>query len=160
VHTLLGLLVLVVLAGLSVLVGAGGLGWQRVLGEIVAQLTGGKSPVSEREAAMIWQPRVSRVVLAGIVGAALARSGTAFQGVSRNPLANLYLLGAAARAGMAATSWSSSCRRPPAGWSGRSHWPRSPERSAGWASAGCSASRRGGTGTATLLLAGWRRRRS
>ena len=63
---MLGLLVLVVLAGLSVLVGAGGLGWQRVLGEIVAQLTGGKSPASERESAMIWQLRVSWGVLAGI----------------------------------------------------------------------------------------------
>src|SRR5690606_15956536 len=44
-----------------------------------------------------------RVMLAGAVGAALASSGAAFQGVFRNPLADPFLLGAAAGAGMAAT---------------------------------------------------------
>ena len=43
------------------------------------------------------------MVLAGLVGAALAVAGAAFQGVFRNPLADPYLLGAAAGAGMAAT---------------------------------------------------------
>jgi iron complex transport system permease protein len=43
------------------------------------------------------------VVLAGLVGAALAMAGAAFQGVFRNPLADPFLLGAAAGAGMAAT---------------------------------------------------------
>ncbi|WP_020671580.1 FecCD family ABC transporter permease [Amycolatopsis nigrescens] len=100
---LLGLLVLAVVLLLAVLVGAGELGWQRVLGEITAQLTGGRSPLSEREAAIVWQIRVPRVLLAGLVGAALAGSGAAFQGVFRNPLADPYLLGAAAGAGMAAT---------------------------------------------------------
>ena len=99
----LGLLVLVVVTVLAVLVGAGDLGWQRVLAEIVAQVSGGRSPLSEREAAVVWELRVPRVLLAGIVGAALASSGAAFQGVFRNPLADPYLLGAAAGAGMAAT---------------------------------------------------------
>ncbi|MEU6644183.1 iron ABC transporter permease [Saccharomonospora sp. NPDC046836] len=82
---------------------SGGLGWQRVLAEIVAQLTGGTSPLSEREAAIVWELRLPRVLLAGLVGAALAGAGAAFQGVFRNPLADPYLLGAAAGAGMAAT---------------------------------------------------------
>ncbi|WP_017974217.1 FecCD family ABC transporter permease [Actinopolyspora halophila] len=103
VHVLCGLAVLVALTLLSVLIGAADLGWQRVLAEIGAQLTGGRSPLSEREAAILWQLRVPRVVLAALVGAALAVSGAAFQGVFRNPLADPYLLGAAAGAGLGVT---------------------------------------------------------
>lgn len=100
---LVGLLVLFASIALGVLAGTADLGAQRVLGEIVAQLTGGVSPLSEREAAILWQLRVPRVVLAGLVGAALASAGAAFQGVFRNPLADPYLLGASAGAGMAVT---------------------------------------------------------
>jgi iron complex transport system permease protein len=96
-------LVLLVVAVGATLIGAAGLGWTRVARELLAQLTGGTSPLSEQEAAIIWQLRVPRVVLAGLVGAALAVAGAAFQGVFRNPLADPYLLGAAAGAGMAAT---------------------------------------------------------
>ncbi|WP_190822446.1 FecCD family ABC transporter permease [Saccharopolyspora pogona] len=102
-HLLVALVVLLASILLSVLLGAAELGWQRVLGEIVAQLTGGMSPLSEREAAILWQLRVPRVVLGVLVGAALAVSGAAFQGVFRNPLADPYLLGAASGAGLGAT---------------------------------------------------------
>jgi iron complex transport system permease protein len=71
---LLALVVLVAIMTLSILAGAGNLGWQRVLGEIGAQLTGGRSPLSQREAAIVWQLRAPRVLLAGLVGAALAGS--------------------------------------------------------------------------------------
>lgn len=87
----------------SILFGAAELGWQRVLGEIVAQLTGGMSPLSEQEAAILWLLRVPRVLLGALVGAALAVSGAAFQGVFRNPLSDPYLLGSAAGAGLAVT---------------------------------------------------------
>ncbi|EWM16669.1 ABC cobalamin/Fe3+-siderophore transporter permease component [Kutzneria sp. 744] len=59
--------------------------------------------MSEQESAILWQLRLPRVVLAGLVGAALACSGATFQGVFRNPLADPYLLGAAAGAGMVVT---------------------------------------------------------
>jgi iron complex transport system permease protein len=42
-------------------------------------------------------------VLGGLVGATLASAGAAYQGVFRNPLADPYLLGAAAGAGLGAT---------------------------------------------------------
>ncbi|HEY4017388.1 MAG TPA: iron ABC transporter permease [Pseudonocardiaceae bacterium] len=87
----------------SILLGAIDLGAGRVLGEILAELTGGRSPLSARESAILWELRVPRVVLGGLVGAALATSGAAYQGVFHNPLADPYLLGAAAGAGMAAT---------------------------------------------------------
>ncbi len=61
------------------------------------------SGLSEREAAIVWQLRVPRVVLGGLVGAMLALAGGAYQGVFRNPLADPYLLGVAAGAGLGAT---------------------------------------------------------
>ncbi|CAM04929.1 iron complex transport system permease protein [Saccharopolyspora erythraea NRRL 2338] len=103
-HLLLGIAALLLCVLLAVLTGAAELGWQRVLGELVAQVTGGVSPLSEREAAILWQLRVPRVVLGALVGAALAVSGAAFQGVFRNPLADPYLLGSAAGAGLAVTT--------------------------------------------------------
>jgi len=102
-HLLITLVALVAVAVGAVLLGAIDLGWQRVLAEVWAQLTGGVSPLSEQESAILWQLRMPRVVLAGLVGAALACSGATFQGVFRNPLADPYLLGAAAGAGMVVT---------------------------------------------------------
>lgn len=61
------------------------------------------SGLTEREAAIVWQIRMPRLVLAGLVGATLAGAGAAYQGVFRNPLADPYLLGVAAGAGLGAT---------------------------------------------------------
>lgn len=52
---------------------------------------------------IVWQIRLPRVVLGAIVGAMLAGGGAAYQGVFRNPLADPYLLGVAAGAGLGAT---------------------------------------------------------
>ncbi len=52
---------------------------------------------------IIWQLRFPRIVLAALVGAALAISGVTYQGLFRNPLAEPYLLGTAAGAGLGAT---------------------------------------------------------
>jgi iron complex transport system permease protein len=61
------------------------------------------SGLSDRQATILWQWRLPRVVLGGLVGGALAVSGAAYQGVFRNPLADPYLLGVAAGAGLGAT---------------------------------------------------------
>jgi len=53
--------------------------------------------------AIVWEIRLPRVVLAGLVGATLAYSGAVYQGVFRNPLAEPYLMGVASGAGLAAT---------------------------------------------------------
>jgi iron complex transport system permease protein len=55
------------------------------------------------EDAIIWQVRLPRVVLAGLVGATLGVSGAAYQAVFRNPLAEPYLMGVAAGASVGAT---------------------------------------------------------
>jgi iron complex transport system permease protein len=57
----------------------------------------------DQDAAILWQLRLPRVVLGALVGAMLALAGAAYQGVFRNPLADPYLLGAAAGAGLGAT---------------------------------------------------------
>jgi iron complex transport system permease protein len=60
--------------------------------------------VSQADANILWQIRLPRVVLGGLVGAMLAGGGAAYQGVFRNPLADPYLLGVAAGAGLGATA--------------------------------------------------------
>ncbi len=61
------------------------------------------SGVDERDWAIIWEIRMPRVVLAGLVGAMLSVAGASYQGAFRNPLVDPYLLGAAAGAGLGAT---------------------------------------------------------
>jgi len=72
----------------------------RALGPFGVDVPGG---LEGTQAAVLLQLRLPRVVLAVLVGAALAVSGAAYQGVFRNPLADPYLLGAAAGAGLGAT---------------------------------------------------------
>jgi iron complex transport system permease protein len=58
------------------------------------------SPVDQ---AIVWDVRLPRVVLAALVGAMLSAGGASYQGVLRNSLADPYLLGVAAGAGLGAT---------------------------------------------------------
>lgn len=51
---------------------------------------------------ILLEIRLPRVVLAGLVGAALAVAGAGYQGLFRNPLADPYLLGIAPGAGLGA----------------------------------------------------------
>ena len=64
---------------------------------------GVQSHLSAADSAIVWQLRAPRVVLAALVGGMLAVAGSAYQGVFRNPLADPYLLGVAAGAGLGAT---------------------------------------------------------
>ena len=98
-----GLLVVSVLAGL--VIGPAALPWRSVVVEAVnllpgVELAGG---LDERGRAILWQLRAPRVVLAVLVGGMLAVAGAGYQGVFRNPLADPYLLGVAAGAGLGAT---------------------------------------------------------
>ncbi|MBN2186544.1 MAG: iron chelate uptake ABC transporter family permease subunit [Dehalococcoidia bacterium] len=52
---------------------------------------------------IILDIRLPRILLAGLVGAALAIAGATYQGLFRNPLADPYLLGVASGAGLGAT---------------------------------------------------------
>lgn len=65
---------------------------------------------------IIWNVRMPRVALAGIVGAMLSLAGASYQGVFRNPLVDPYLLGVAAGAGLGATVVFAIERSTTAGW--------------------------------------------
>lgn len=66
-------------------------------------LLGIHAPLSATDSAIVWQIRAPRVVLGLLVGATLAGAGSGYQGTLRNPLADPYLLGVAAGAGLGAT---------------------------------------------------------
>ncbi len=69
---------------------------------ITALWNGITNNITSTSDTIIWQIRLPRVFLAALVGANLALSGVAFQGLFRNPLADPYLLGAASAAGFGA----------------------------------------------------------
>lgn len=71
--------------------------------DILKTLLGQSSNLNEQERLLLLEIRLPRVVLAVLVGSALAASGAVYQTVFRNPLADPYLLGAAAGAGLGAT---------------------------------------------------------
>jgi iron complex transport system permease protein len=52
---------------------------------------------------IVWELRLARALLAALVGAGLAGSGTAFQGLFRNPLADPFVIGASSGAALGAT---------------------------------------------------------
>ena len=108
-------------------------------------LRGGLTPLDE---AVLWELRAPRVALGALVGGTLAVAGGAYQAVFRNPLADPYLLGAAAGAGLGATAaivYAGSVPLPIAAFAGATA-----------AVAGAYALGRsvGGRDTATLILAG------
>ena len=73
------------------------------LGEVVRELLWFDADLSDTQRTVLWQIRLPRVVLGLLVGSILALSGASYQGVFRNPLADPYLLGAAAGAGLGVT---------------------------------------------------------
>ena len=71
--------------------------------KILRTLFGLSGGLQDEERILFLQLRLPRVMLAALVGAALATSGAVYQTVFRNPLADPYLLGAASGAGLGAT---------------------------------------------------------
>ena len=88
---------------LGVSIGAVNIAPLTVWSEISKQVFGSSANLSAAESTIIWQLRLPRVLLALVVGAMLASAGCAYQGTFRNPLADPYLLGVSAGAGLGAT---------------------------------------------------------
>lgn len=61
------------------------------------------SGLTATQRTVVWEIRAPRVALGLLVGGLLAGSGAGYQGVFRNPLADPFLLGIAAGAGLGAT---------------------------------------------------------
>jgi iron complex transport system permease protein len=74
-----------------------------VIAAFLGVMIGPAGRVSSANWDIIWNVRMPRVALAGIVGAMLSLAGASYQGVFRNPLVDPYLLGVAAGAGLGAT---------------------------------------------------------
>ena len=100
----LSLVILVVAMAIGVLVGPAGLGLRAVLLELVDRLpfVSVDSGLTDTQQVILCQWRITRVVLGAAVGASRALAGAGYQGVFRNPLADPYLLGVAAGAGLGA----------------------------------------------------------
>lgn len=100
-----GLLLLLIAAGVGLAFGPVSIGVGEVARSLLDQVPFVHlgSQLGSVDNAILWQLRAPRVVLCLLVGGMLAMSGSAYQGVFRNPLADPYLLGAAAGAGLGAT---------------------------------------------------------
>lgn len=101
----IGVLAVVVAAAAGLLVGPADIDVRGVLLAIAdaLPLVDIDHGLTRVEHTVLFEIRFPRVVLGGLVGAILAVAGAAYQGVFRNPLADPYLLGVAAGAGLGAT---------------------------------------------------------
>jgi iron complex transport system permease protein len=105
------LVVTVVLAAAAMLASLAALGIgavpippEKVAGVLRAWLTGDAAALSSREALVILNIRLPRLLLGAMVGAGLAVAGALMQGLFRNPLADPGLVGVSAGAGLAAAA--------------------------------------------------------
>ncbi len=101
---LISCLVLAVMLVLSVAVGPVYIAPGTVLSLLAAKLGGPMLPLEATEtfSTILFQIRLPHALLIVLTGAALAGSGASYQGLFRNPLADPYLIGVAAGAGLGA----------------------------------------------------------
>ena len=94
-----------------------------VLAEVISKMPFVHVHTTATADVVVWQLRMPRLVLGGLVGSMLAVAGASYQGVFSNPLADPYLLGVASGAGLGATiavvagaaASNLACRSPAAG---------------------------------------------
>ena len=103
------ILLLAFLAGvsiLSLLAGPASIGTTAVLKGILAAIhfPGVSNPLTDEERTILYSIRIPRILLAGLVGAALSCAGVVFQALLRNPLADPYVLGISGGAAVGAIS--------------------------------------------------------
>ena len=109
--TVMGLSILAVLTlsiGAAVSIGPASLTLSEVWGAIAAHLgidkVLGLTEPEQLRSAMVWELRLPRVLVAGIVGGGLALCGVIMQSLTRNPLADPYLLGLSSGASLGAVA--------------------------------------------------------
>ena len=101
------LLLLAFLAGvsaLSLVAGPAPIGIAAVFKSILVavRFPGLSDPLTEAERTILFSIRIPRILLAGLVGAALSCAGVVFQALLRNPLADPYVLGVSGGAAVGA----------------------------------------------------------
>lgn len=75
---------------------------REVAAAILNRLSAGRTEVEPVTAAIVWELRLARTLLAGTAGASLGAAGAVLQGLFRNPLADPYSLGVASGASLGA----------------------------------------------------------
>ncbi len=88
---------------LGLVIGPTSIGAWRVVGYLLSRVGIGHNTLTPLQTTIIAQLRAPRLVLGLLAGSMLAVAGGAYQGVFRNPLADPYLLGVSAGAGLGAT---------------------------------------------------------
>jgi iron complex transport system permease protein len=99
--------ILVAAAGLlSLMVGSSAISPRVIFDVILSAVKGTPSSLDPNGvyATILFDLRLPRLVLLVLVGASLAGSGAAYQGLFRNPLADPYLIGVASGAGLGAVA--------------------------------------------------------
>lgn len=95
-----GSLWIVALLICELLVGPGDFSWAEVFSVVVDRIL--QAPATAISHTIIWDLRLPRALLAGLIGAALACAGVITQGMFRNPLAAPDILGISSGAAVAA----------------------------------------------------------
>jgi len=99
----LGLL-LVASVTLAVTIGPADIRFDEVWASILSHLGIGTNPLPDLRDGIVWELRLPRILTAAAVGAGLALSGAVMQAITRNPLADPYLLGLSSGASLGAVS--------------------------------------------------------
>lgn len=103
VVALLGGVVLLGALILGIVVGAADIGPAELARILLDRLTGAE-PESALRSSIVWELRLPRVLTAAAVGAGLGLAGAIMQAVTRNPLADPYLLGLSSGASLGAVA--------------------------------------------------------
>lgn len=93
---------LVVVVGVSLTLGAAPLSLADVWAALLSRLGG--APTDPLVAGIVWDLRMPRILTAALVGAGLGVAGVVMQAVTRNPLADPYLLGLSSGASFGAVA--------------------------------------------------------
>ncbi|MEP6480936.1 MAG: putative F420-0 ABC transporter permease subunit [Rhodoglobus sp.] len=88
----------------AVTIGPASIRFDEVWASIASHLGIGTSPLPLLRDGIVWQLRLPRILTAAAVGAGLAVSGAVMQAITRNPLAEPYLLGLSSGASLGAVA--------------------------------------------------------
>ena len=99
-----GVVLLVASVAVAVAIGPAGISPADVFRSVLSHLGIGTSPLSPLRDGIVWELRLPRVLTAAAVGAGLALSGGVMQALTRNSLADPYLLGLSSGASLGAVA--------------------------------------------------------
>jgi iron complex transport system permease protein len=88
----------------AVTIGPADIRFDEVWASIGSHLGLGQSPLTVLRDGIVWELRLPRVITAAAVGAGLAICGAVMQAITRNPLADPYLLGLSSGASLGAVA--------------------------------------------------------